>query len=202
MEDKILYVSKGSAELLEAHREDSEIFKIKIKGKKKLIYTGVMPIVVYRIRGWLGRKLEMLGFKRPLRERMFLVRDIEPFARDFYTGECADREKMRTVLFQRNVIDDEGYLLNPETKKRFGPKDIDIDKFPDKLFTFEDVSNIEYIQEDTLLLTKAKGVQAAIEAAKKPLVSMRDVMMMIAIIAPLVFILVMTWMLTEAKVWV
>jgi len=194
MEDRILYVSKGSAELLEAHRQDAEIFKIKIKGKDKLIYTGVMPIVVDRKRGWWGRR-----FRAPLKERMYLVRDIEPFARDPYTGECADKEKMWKVLFQRDTIDEEGFLLDPDTGERFGPN---IEEFPDKLFTFEDVSPIEYLQEETLQLKKAKAVQAAIEAAKKPLVSMRDVMMMIAIIAPLVFILVMTWMLTEAKVWV
>lgn len=209
MQDYIRYERKGSTELIKAKRIESEVLQCKIKRKKKWFYLGVYPQVIER-KTFMGlRKREA---------RLYFVREGEPFARDSYTGEYADDDKMFHAMLSKGAIDKWCLLLHDEeglpyhgrgeeqeviNQKEYDkicktleeggePPEIvakletlnsflaDYDK---KLFTFEDVSKMEYVLEEALLLTEGKVAQGLADAARKEFMGARDWIMLTIIIA-------------------
>lgn len=208
MQDYIRYERKGSSELIKARRIESEVLQFKLKRKKKWVYLGVHPQVIER--------KSFLGLRKSA--RLYFVREGEPFARDAYTGEYADTEKMFQAMLSKGAIDEWGFLLHDEEGLPFYGKGDDqvileqdeYDKICDKLkageeapdvtqtlaslddfmksykkklFVFEDVSKMEYLLEEALLLTEGKVAQGLADAARKEFMGAKDWVMLTIIIA-------------------
>lgn len=220
MDEKVLYLSKGSAEEINAKRIDAEIIEIEVFKKRRWIYAGVIPQLVTRPRsGIIGWIRDHVISNNPQRVRLHIVRDIEPYCRDFYTGEMVTSEKMYRVLLERGVIDQYGNILDKLGAKRKPLKkdkkpltDVEflayeanyedwLKENPKTLITFEDVSPTEYILEDTLLLHKHKSDQNMIIAAKKSFVSMRDVTLLVAIIGGFLTPLIFVWIVVDGDIF-
>lgn len=212
MKNYIRYERKGSTELIDAKRIESEVLRVKIDGQKKYIYLGVYPQVMER-KGFLGVK----------RARLYFVREGEPFARDAYSGEYANEEKMWQAMLSNGAIDEFGLLMHDEEKRPYyglGSEQtvISVEEYQQiledlkkgekpranvfeklqtlksflanydrDLFTFEDVSKMEYLLEEALLLAEGKVAQGLTLSAKKAFMQARDIILILALIAPFVF---------------
>lgn len=126
MQDKILYMKKGSGEILPAKRIESELVATKIRRQKKWFYLapGINPFIIEYRRGILTRLLGKDNaiaklFGRAERLRFYLVREGEPFIRDAYSGVHIDKDAMFETMFQQGLIDIHGFLLDPDEKRPY-----------------------------------------------------------------------------------
>lgn len=208
MQDYIRYERKGSSELIKAKRIESEVLQFKLKRKKTWVYLGVHPQVIER--------KSFLGLRKSA--RLYFVREGEPFARDAYTGEYADDEKMFQAMLSKGAIDEWGLLLHdekglpyygrgeeqevitleeydgicdkleqkeklPEVTDKLATLKSFLDEHEKRLFIFEDVSKMEYLLEEALLLTEGKVAQGLADAARKEFMGAKDWVMLTIIIA-------------------
>ncbi|MFX0197147.1 MAG: hypothetical protein ACFFCW_13565 [Candidatus Hodarchaeota archaeon] len=207
IDDYIRYERKGSTELIKAKRIESEVLQCKINGKKKWFYLGVYPQFIERS--------TFMGLKKH-KARLYFAREGEPFARDSYTGEYADDDKMWQAMLSKGAIDEFGFLLHdekglpyhgkgedqevidqetyddicnklkkgkepPEVCQKLTTLDSFLEEYDKKLFTFEDVSKMEYLLEEALLLTEGKVAQGLADAARREFISARDITMWLLI---------------------
>lgn len=206
MEDKILFLKQGSGEVLKAKRIEGELLETKLYGQKTWLYLapGISPFVMEG-KGGLFRRM----FGKPERIRFYVNRQGEPFIRDAFTGKHIDREAMTETLLQMGVIDEYGYLLDPDEKRPFDDKGIlnkeeyillkhglmedTYEKFADEqdwdrdLFTKEDVGDMEMLLNQALLIFRGKVAQGLSVSAKKSLLNARDITMWIMIIGTIIW---------------
>ncbi len=142
----MMEVFKGASRLSKVHKEEGEYIW---PNRKEEIYNGVSPQVVEINRSIVPSRLRWL-LKKTWRVRLYSRIGYEQFTRDPYDGSYLDREKKRSVLIERNIIDSEGYLLDQKPPDEDGKVTFTRSnrKIIDGCHVKVDVSDIDFIKQE------------------------------------------------------
>jgi len=168
----VTLVRAGYREIIPCKEIDAETIELKIDGKKRLIYTGLKPVITKIPSGIIPSRWRNFLAGRFMYIRNHFLRWGEPFTREPYTGEIIEFEKMAAVLVEREFFFEK---VNEKGEKQYipNPDKIDVNYFhkfdeeSKKGFTIYDVSVIDCMVAEFEAMLASKTLVAYWDAAKK-----------------------------------
>jgi len=159
----LLDTEKGYSTLKPVKVESGEILHDPDKEKGQ-IYNGIYPTILEFDRKIFPMKIRFLIPKK-FRVRLYSKLAHEPFTRSLFTGKFLSSEKKRQILKDRNVVDDEGYLLDKDGKRAEV-------QFPDakkdeRVHVKVDVSDIDCIKSEFHAYFQSKNSEKMASAMTK-----------------------------------